>query len=66
VYNVTFFVVKACKRRGLINCQNLIGLWNSVINEHSVVFISVEILRHRVGLEKWAFQRDLKRSGARG
>lgn len=45
-----FFVVKACKRGSLINCQNLIGLRNSVINEHSMVFISVEILSHGIVL----------------
>jgi hypothetical protein len=41
----------ACKRASLINCQNLIELWDRVINEHSMVFISVEILRHRIALE---------------
>lgn len=51
VYNITFFDVKACKRGSLINCQNLIGPRNSVINEHSMVFISVEILSHGIALE---------------
>jgi hypothetical protein len=39
--NISFFIVKARWRGSLINCQNLIGLWNGVIDEHSVAFIPV-------------------------